>query len=155
MKINFIYTDEALERLRKLPSNSCNSCVTSVPYFNLRDYGHDKQIGLEDTPEEYIEKLVAIFKEVKRVLVEDGTLWINIGDTYNGSGKANNDKHIERYLQKTNKHSSGVKPTYLDSLKPKDLIGIPWMLAFALRADGWYLRQDIIWNKPNPMPESV
>lgn len=155
MEVNVIYTDEALERLQKMPANSCNSCVTSVPYFNLRDYGHDKQIGLENTPEEYIEKLVDVFREVRRVLTDDGTLWINIGDSYNGSGKASGDKHMERYLQKTNSHSSGVKPTYLDSLKPKDLIGIPWMLAFALRADGWYLRQDIIWNKPNPMPESV
>jgi DNA modification methylase len=155
MEINIIYTDEALERLRKLPSNICNSCVTSVPYFNLRDYGHVKQIGLENTPKEYVEKLVAVFSEVKRVLTDDGTLWVNIGDSYNGSGKAFADKHIERYLQKTNNHSSGIKPTYVPNLKPKDLIGIPWMLAFALRDDGWHLRQDIIWNKPNPMPESV
>lgn len=132
MEINKIYNTNCLEGLRTLPDNSINCCVTSPPYFNLRDYGCDGQIGLEDTPEEYISQLVNVFREVKRVLKPDGTLWVNIGDSYAGSGKGT-----------------------LDGMKSKDLIGIPWMLAFALRVDGWYLRQDIIWHKPNPMPESV
>lgn len=128
-------------------------CVTSPPYFGLRDYGHDGQIGLEQTPEEYIAAMVEVFRCVWDVLEDDGTLWLNIGDSYAGSGrgtegnlnKGENFRHLE------NKH----KPFKSEIIKPKDLIGIPWMLAFALRADGWYLRQDIIWHKPNPMPESV
>ena len=119
---------DCVAMLRTLKDNSVNCCVTSPPYFGLRDYGCDGQIGLEETPDQFIAKLVEVFREVKRVLTDDGTLWVNIGDSY---ANANSN------------------------LKPKDLIGIPWMLAFALRADGWYLRQDIIWHKPNPMPESV
>lgn len=140
--------------MKTLPSGSINCCVTSPPYFGLRDYGSEDQIGLEQTPEQYINKLVAVFREVRRVLRDDGTLWVNIGDSYAGSGKgpAGNlgKSHNERDMSYT--HLSGKTP---DGCKPKDLIGIPWMLAFALRADGWYLRQDIIWAKPNPMPESV
>ena len=132
------------------------ACVTSPPYFGLRDYGHEGQIGLEETPEEYVRKLVEVFREVKRVLKDDGTLWLNIGDSYarplakGGSGPGGNNH--EWYGENYGAAGGAGVP---DGLKPKDLIGIPWMLAFALRADGWYLRQDIIWHKPNPMPESV
>ena len=130
------------------------TCVTSPPYYGLRDYGHEGQIGLEETPEEYIAAMVEVFRCVRDVLADDGTVWLNIGDSYAGSGKgpAGNlgKTHNERHLEFT--VASGNVPV---GCKPKDLIGIPWMLAFALRADGWYLRQDIIWHKPNPMPESV
>jgi len=134
------------------------TCVTSPPYFGLRDYGHEGQIGLEQTPQEYIQAMVEVFRCVWDVLADDGTLWLNIGDSYYnyrpGKGQAlskqsfaNNDQDLpQNCARRGNK---------LDGLKEKDLIGIPWMLAFALRADGWYLRQDIIWHKPNPMPESV
>jgi DNA modification methylase len=130
------------------------TCVTSPPYYGLRDYGHDGQIGMEETPAEYIAQMVEVFRCVRDVLADDGTVWLNIGDSYAGSGKgpAGNlgKTHNERHLEFT--VASGNVPV---GCKPKDLIGIPWMLAFALRADGWYLRQDIIWHKPNPMPESV
>jgi len=130
------------------------TCVTSPPYYGLRDYGHDGQIGLEETPEDYITAMVEVFRCVWDVLEDNGTLWLNIGDSYSGSGKGTagnlGKTHNERHMEHTK--SSGLVP---DGCKPKDLIGIPWMLAFALRADGWYLRQDIIWHKPNPMPESV
>ena len=130
------------------------TCVTSPPYFGLRDYGHDGQIGLEQTPEEYIAAMVEVFRCVKDVLADDGTLWLNIGDSYAGSGKgpAGNLGKTNNERDMTHTKASALVP---DGCKPKDLIGIPWMLAFALRADGWYLRQDIIWHKPNPMPESV
>lgn len=200
-----IILGDSLESLRKLPDNSVDCCITSPPYYGLRDYGTgewvggdkncphrrlskysektttghsqpelagnvgdaiyktvcplcgavrvDKQIGLEETPEEYIGKLVNVFREVKRVLKDDGTLWVNIGDSYNTgpTGSIHSDK------QKTNAGSCDMTHTkkLVAECKPKDLIGIPWMLAFALRNDGWYLRQDIIWHKPNPMPESV
>lgn len=129
---NSILIGDALEMLRMLEDNSVDCCVTSPPYYGLRDYGVNGQIGLEETPEAYIERLVTVFREVRRVLKDDGTLWVNIGDSY--------------------AVRSGGAPT---GYKPKDLIGIPWMLAFVLRADGWYLRSDIIWHKPNCMPESV
>lgn len=130
-------------------------CVTSPPYFGLRDYGHEGQLGLEQTPEEYISAMVEVFRCVRDVLADDGTLWLNIGDSY----AANRSYQVES-TRGGAKHgpgqSAGGKGSKVpDGLKPKDLIGIPWMLAFALRADGWYLRQDIIWHKPNPMPESV
>ena len=135
------------------------TCVTSPPYFGLRDYGHDGQIGLEETPEEYIAAMVEVFRCVWDVLEDDGTLWLNIGDSYSGSGKGRNadGSHQEGGKQGTNKGTieGSLIKTNAPNCKPKDLIGIPWMLAFALRADGWYLRQDIIWHKPNPMPESV
>jgi DNA modification methylase len=127
------------------------TCVTSPPYYGLRDYGTAGQIGLEQTPAEYVAKLVEVFREVRRVLRDDGTVWLNLGDSYNGSGGAGGDYR-----------PGGLKegqPKYpgrrIDVLKPKDLIGIPWRVALALQADGWYLRSDIIWHKPNPMPESV
>lgn len=137
------------------------TCVTSPPYYGLRDYGHDGQIGLEETPEDYIAAMVEVFRCVWDVLEDDGTLWLNIGDSY-----ARNGGGVESKMNTVHKMGVGQKATYLaggmqsinkvpEGLKSKDLIGIPWMLAFALRADGWYLRQDIIWHKPNPMPESV
>ena len=135
------------------------TCVTSPPYYGLRDYGHDGQIGLEETPEAYITAMVEVFRCVWDVLEDDGTLWLNIGDSYAGSGKGRNADglHQEGGKQGTNKGTivGNLVATDAPNCKPKDLIGIPWMLAFALRADGWYLRQDIIWHKPNPMPESV
>lgn len=140
--------------LKTLPDKSINCCVTSPPYFGLRDYGNDNQIGLEETPEDYVNEIVQVFREVRRVLRDDGTLWLNLGDSYNGSGKGQfSDGEHDPKKNKTNgmKHSSSK----IHGLKPKDLIGIPWKVAFALQADGWYLRQDIIWHKPNPMPESV
>ena len=139
---------DAIEKLKELESESIYTCVTSPPYFNLRDYDTCGQIGMERSPEEYIEKLVRVFREVRRVLRPDGTLWINIGDSYatrSGSQPPTNTRN-------TCGHTAKEVP---DGYKRKDLIGIPWMLAFALRADGWYLRQDIIWQKPNCMPESV
>ena len=128
------------------------TCVTSPPYYGLRDYGHDGQIGLEETPEEYIKAMVEVFRCVWDVLEDNGTLWLNIGDSYNGSGGQGTKPNI---MSKEAAEGRGGKAIKVDGIKPKDLIGIPWMMAFALRADGWYLRQDIIWHKPNPMPESV
>lgn len=157
-----ILQGDALSVLKTLDDESINCCVTSPPYYNLRDYGVDGQIGLENSPEEYIQKLVEIFREVRRVLKKDGTLWVNIADSYAGSGKGRVKGGVAKRetfgkVQSGNAGSiNGIlKKTVSDNCKPKDLIGIPWMLAFALRADGWYLRQDIIWAKPNPMPESV
>ena len=143
---------DSVEMLKTIPDGTVDCCVTSPPYYGLRDYGKEGQIGLEESPEEYIEKLVRVFREVKRVLKSDGTLWLNIGDSYSGSGKGPSGK-ISRDCQ--NMYKIGKGGNIPKGTKPKDLIGIPWMLAFALRADGWYLRQDIIWHKPNPMPESV
>ena len=141
-----------------------NTCITSPPYYGLRDYGVDGQIGLEQTPKEYIENMVDVFNHVKELLADDGTLWVNIGDSYSSHKDC---KSIGQTLAKgTNRENahvmdlgkSRVRDTKMlksQGLKNKDLIGIPWMLAFALREAGWYLRQDIIWHKPNPMPESV
>lgn len=159
MNINHIYNSECLSGLKDLPANSIHCCVTSPPYYGLRDYGNDAQIGLEKTPEEYIQKLVDVFREVSRVLTKDGTLWLNIGDSYAGSmkGAAGYPDNAMNYKQGTNRGTLG-KATLVKQCtgcKSKDLIGIPWMLAFALRSDGWYLRQDIIWSKPSVMPESV
>ena len=148
-----ILIGDVREKLKELPDKSVHCCVTSPPYFGLRDYGEDGQIGLEDTPEQFVANMVEVFREVWRVLRDDGTLWLNLGDSYSGSGKgpAGNlgATHNERWLE--HKHSAIVP----NGLKPKDLVGIPWRVAFALQAEGWYLRQDIIWHKPNPMPESV
>ena len=156
---HIVHVGDCLQSLRAMPDQSIHCCVTSPPYFGLRDYGMDGQIGLEDTPEAYVARLVEVFREVKRVLRDDGTLWLNIGDSYAGSGKGRNadGSHQEGGKQGTNKGTVVGKliKTEAPDCKQKDLIGIPWMLAFALRADGWYLRQDIIWHKPNPMPESV
>lgn len=215
--IDKVINGDCLEVLKTLPDESIDCCVTSPPYYGLRDYGtgawiggdpncphyrttkrsdntstghkammdtghpvgdaiyktvcplcgairEDRQIGLEETPEKYIEKLTEVFREVKRVLKNDGTLWLNIGDSYWGSGSRGWD-FTDRFTDasKLQKGSKGTTDLHnlpklvgnINGYKNKDLIGIPWMLAFALRADGWYLRQDIIWHKPNPMPESV
>jgi DNA modification methylase len=206
MIVNTILSGNNLETLKTLPDNFINCCVTSPPYYGLRDYGTaqweggdpncdhkipaieydklrsnnefdashimrfnrkncykcgatriDQQIGLEETAEEYIERLVGVFREVRRVLCDNGTLWLNIGDSYNNyKGNAFSDNAGSNYAgfrnQPTRKSGYGLE---CKNLKPKDLMGIPWALAFALRTDGWWLRQDIIWHKPNPMPESV
>ena len=210
-----IILGDCLETLKSLPDESVQCCITSPPYYGLRDYGtgtwvggdpncphyrtskysentctvhkamaeqgepvgdaiyktvcpicgavrEDKQIGLEETPEQYVEKLVEVFREVRRVLKDDGTLWLNLGDSYAGSGKgaAEYPENAKKYKQGTNRGMVGATattkiPKQYEGIKPKDLVGIPWMVAFALRADGWWLRQDIIWHKLNPMPESV
>lgn len=140
--------------LRTLPDKSVHCCITSPPYFGLRDYGMADQIGLEPTPDEFIAELVAVFREVRRVLRDDGTLFLNLGDSYAGGGNGGRDP--ERWPKQSRNTGSGqTRAKQRTGLKNKDLIGIPWMAAFALRADGWYLRQDIIWHKPNPMPEST
>lgn len=151
---NMIYNEDCRVGLRKLPDGCCRCCVTSPPYYGLRDYGHPNQIGLEKSPEDYIQELVAVFREVRRALADDGTLWVNIGDTYAGNGGQFGDEKSTIGGQ-SHKQGAARFDKRFDGIKTKDLIGIPWMLAFALRADGWYLRQDIIWHKPNPMPESV
>jgi len=158
MTVELILGD-CLESLQAIESSTVQCCVTSPPYYGLRDYGVDGQIGLESTPDEYVSKLVQVFREVKRVLKDDGLLWLNLGDSYAG-GASKGEK--EGVKQKTNHGATwgendnlATLKANLPGLKTKDLIGIPWMVAFALRADGWYLRSDIIWAKPNPMPESV
>lgn len=151
-----LHLGDALDRLKTLPDGSVHCCVTSPPYWGLRDYGVEGQIGLEGTLDEFIGKLVAVFREVRRVLRGDGTCWINMGDGYGGAGggpQGANGQMAGRGVTDARRSTRGM--TDNSGIKPKDLIGQPWMLAFALRADGWYLRQDIIWHKPNPMPESV
>jgi site-specific DNA-methyltransferase (adenine-specific) len=145
-----ILAGDCRETLKTLADQSINTCITSPPYWGLRDYGEDEQLGLEDTPEEYVANLVQVFREVKRVLRDDGTVWLNLGDTYSATRWSNtpsttgiSQSHSDIVLQKKTK------------LPDKNLVGIPWRVAFALQQDGWYLRQDIIWHKPNPMPESV
>ena len=163
-----IHEGDCIASMQAMLEKSVHCCVTSPPYFGLRDYGHDGQIGLEESPDAYVAKLVAVFREVRRVLRDDGTVWLNLGDSYaaarGGShqpaetlaggqgGKMNDGATVNRGRE------AGYNPTrnaHAIGLKHKDLIGIPWRVAFALQADGWYLRQDIIWHKPNPMPESV
>lgn len=153
MEVNKIIEGNCLDVLKTLPDNSIDCCVTSPPYFGLRDYGKVGQLGMERTPELFAEAMTNVFSEVKRILKKDGTLWLNLGDSYCGGGQGHGGSTNTK--QKTNKGS--LKPPFRipEGMKAKDLIGIPWMVAFALRANGWYLRQDIIWNKPNPMPESV
>jgi DNA modification methylase len=155
-----------------LPAQSVQTCVTSPPYWGLRCYGHDSQIGLEATPDAYVAQLVAVFREVRRVLKDDGTVWLNLGDSYAGSGPSGASYQSETTKRRSEMTTDGAfrisktlaargltyaekKPIPPLGLKPKDLCGIPWRVAFALQADGWYLRSDIIWSKPNPMPESV
>ena len=173
--IDTILEGDALTRLKELPGESVDCCIASPPYYGLRDYGVDGQIGLEESPEAYVSKLVEVFREVRRVLKKEGTLWLNLGDSYSrdlakgGSGPNGKHDFIPDYgnARKIMSESKGSSDGGVgradrapvrnggDGLKPKDLIGIPWMVAFALRADGWYLRSDIIWHKPNCMPESV
>ena len=157
METNKIYTEDCRETLKRMPEQFINCCVTSPPYYGLRDYGHEGQIGLEETPEHYVQKLVEVFRLVREKMKDDGTLWLNLGDSYATGTTAsrqpgNKGIGLNGDSQKARDINRVGTP---EGLKTKDLIGIPWMVAFALRADGWYLRQDIIWHKPNPMPESV
>jgi DNA modification methylase len=157
--MNLIEFGDCRETMRRWAAEGikAQTCITSPPYYGLRDYGRDGQIGLEETPQMYVDAMVEVFRCVWDVLEDDGTLWLNIGDTYyNYRGRT--DAFCKQTVSKTMQDLPSHSPTRnnkLEGLKGKDLIGIPWMLAFALRADGWYLRQDIIWHKPNPMPESV
>ena len=157
MKDTILFGD-CLETLKQFDEKA-RCCVTSPPYYGLRDYGgEDCQIGLEESPEEYIQKLVKVFQEVRNNLTEDGTLWLNIGDSYYNYRPGKGQSYPKQSVSRTNQDlptNSNKRGNKLEGLKEKDLIGIPWMLAFALRSDGWYLRQDIIWSKGNPMPESV
>lgn len=149
-----ILEGDCREVLKSLKDKSIDCCVTSPPYFGLRNYGHDYQLGLEKTPNEYVENLVSVFREVKRVLKDEGTLWLNLGDTY---AKRLNTIDLDKDWGGKQKESNrkNIKREIPLNLKAKDLIGIPWRVAFALQDDGWYLRQDIIWHKPNCIPESV
>ena len=164
-----ILTGDCIEQMRTLPDASVQCCVTSPPYWGLRDYGHAGQIGLEETPEAYVARMVEVFREVRRVLRDDGTLWLNLGDSYCGGGGYAPDAPCNKrraegeswgamnaFSTREGEARKKARPGYTPpGLKAKDLVGIPWRVAFALQADGWWLRQDIIWAKPNPMPESV
>ena len=162
-RLEFLEGD-CLDILPILEAGSVQCCVTSPPYWRLRDYGCNGQLGLEATPEEYVANLVAVFREVWRVLKDDGTLWVNMGDSYSGGKTGRNDNNPADLARRAIAYGTGTgngcgprngkQRPVPDGLKPKDLCGIPWRLAFALQADGWYLRSDIIWHKPNPMPES-
>jgi len=151
-----IYTGDAISKLKELPDQSIQTVITSPPYFGLRDYGVDEQIGMEATPGAYVNNLVAIFRHVWQKLRDDGTVWLNLGDSYAGGGNATGHKETTKNLGRTTDQYGATQRTPIpNGLKQKDLIGIPWRVAFALQQDGWYLRQDIIWHKPAPMPESV
>lgn len=158
-----VYAGDALTILRELDAGSVHCCVTSPPYWGLRDYGQNGQLGLEPTPEQYVANLVAVFREVRRVLRDDGTLWLNLGDSYNSAPPGGNPGGFQGASMRAHPAYDAAYPRdhakgagwKVRGLKPKDLVGIPWRVAFALQADGWYLRSDIIWAKPNPMPESV
>ena len=158
-----ILVGDVLARLADVGDGTVQTCVTSPPYWGLRDYGNDGQLGLESTPDEYVANMVAVFAEVRRVLADDGTLWLNLGDSYasggvNSLGRNDAGRDIGgggNTLGSGNPGRQGVVNVDNGNLKPKDLVGMPWRVAFALQANGWWLRQDIIWHKPNPMPESV
>jgi DNA modification methylase len=164
--VHRIIQGDCIEGLRTLPDASVHCCVTSPPYWGLRDYGHDGQIGLEPTPQAYVQRMVEVFREVRRVLRDDGTLWLNLGDSY-AAARGGTSMPAETLaggvsgrgdIVAKRGRESGYTPhrdPAAHGLKHKDLVGIPWRVAFALQADGWWLRQDIIWHKPNPMPESV
>ena len=162
---NTIIQGDCREGMRKMPEKSAHTCITSPPYFGLRDYGHAGQIGLEQTPDQYVQQLVEVFREVRRVLRDDGTVWLNLGDSYVGAtsehkegGSAGKNSPISKKTLSgipTSGRGDRNRALFADGLVMKNLIGIPWRVAFALQADGWILRQDIIWHKPNPMPESV
>lgn len=153
MQSHQILIGDCIDMMRTLPDESVHTCITSPPYFGLRDYGVDGQVGLELTPAEFIQRLVEVFRQVRRVLRKDGTAWVNMGDSYAGSrspvapGQVKSRRRDNEPVPRSDLAITGFKP--------KDMMGMPWRLAFALQADGWYLRQDIIWNKKNPMPESV
>jgi len=154
-----ILTGDCRSLLAAMPDQSVHCCVTSPPYFGLRDYGVAGQIGLEPTPDAFVAEMAAVFREVRRVLRDDGTLWLNLGDSYANNGNADTSKVGGFTGARIRSGAKGImdsRPRAIPAgLKQKDLIGIPWRVAFALQSDGWYLRQDIIWSKPNPMPESV
>jgi|DEB0MinimDraft_3_1074331.scaffolds.fasta_scaffold48138_2 DNA modification methylase len=163
-----IMVGDAVSRLRELPDGVVRTCVTSPPYWGLRDYGNDGQLGMEATPQEFVENLCQVFDEVRRVLADDGTLWVNLGDTYaNNGGLVQPQRDNSGGLSKTTLKTRGTQghsgatggferaKSIGNAIKAKDLVGIPWRFAFAMQERGWYLRQDIIWAKPNPMPESV
>ena len=161
MELNQIYNEDCLETMTRMDDESVDCCITSPPYWGLRDYGVNGQLGLEKTPEEYVKKMVSIFQGIRGVLKDEGTVWLNLGDSYSSDsigqshfGEGKGEKTIKRpgyVLQnKQNENIKVIKP-----LPSKNLLGMPWRVAFALQADGWYLRSDIIWSKPNPMPESV
>jgi DNA modification methylase len=165
---SIVLQGDSLEILKEFPDESVQCVVTSPPYWGLRDYGVEGQLGLEKSPEEYVQKMVEVFREIRRVLRNNGTLWLNLGDSYTGP-KGNTKSGLQKAAEKSDgkirdnenrrdfngeSHPS-LRLSIPEGLKPKDLVGIPWRVAFALQADGWYLRQDIIWHKPNPMPESV
>lgn len=155
METNRILQGDALSVLRALPDESVHCIVTSPPYYGLRDYGVSGQIGLEQTPAEYAARLTGVFREARRVLRRDGTFWLNIGDSYAGSGKGKDSEDVKRRYHYQPGNPALCLPKTWDGVKPKDMLGIPWMLAFSLRSDGWYLRSDIIWQKTNAMPHSV
>jgi DNA modification methylase len=146
---------DARIRLQEIADKSVQCCITSPPYWGLRNYGNDLQIGLEASPNEYVEQLVQVFREVRRVLKDDGTLWLNLGDNYASNKVGNTNGTYGKVKQKQGINDDTRRRTIPEGLKRKDLIGIPWKVAFALQADGWYLRQDIIWSKPNAMPEPI
>jgi DNA modification methylase len=152
-----LYVGDVLDALAQMSDESVQTCVTSPPYWGLRNYGVEGQLGLEATPDEYVAHMVEVFRAVRRVLRNDGTVWLNLGDSFNAAGRKGHGTRVG-YKQQTNRASANgldnVRPS-APSLKPKDLVGIPWRIAFALQDDGWYLRSDIIWHKSNPMPESV
>ena len=148
-----ILVGDVRQRLKDIPDNTVQACITSPPYWGLRDYGHDGQIGLEQSPAEYVAEMVAVFEEVRRVLKNDGVLWLNLGDSYVGTGSKGNYKD-PKYAEGRNGQTVALN-NKVEGLKSKDLVGIPWRVAFALQEAGWWLRQDIIWHKPNPMPEPV
>ena len=161
-----LLTGECLDVLPTLSAQSVQCCVTSPPYWGLRDYGHEDQLGQERTPSAYVERLVEVFQQVRRVLADDGTVWLNLGDSYASAPPGNktlgvsgrstlHGVHARRYRETLASGHATKRNTIVGNLKPKNLIGIPWRVAFALQADGWHLRSDIIWAKPNPMPESV
>ena len=152
-----ILVGDVLEMLATLPDESVHCCVSSPPYYGLRDYGVAGQIGLEPTLEEYVAKITAVYREVRRVLRKDGTCWVNLGDSYANIGKGGGSGGCKNYTSVAGGYQRTERREALASLhlKQKDIMGVPWRVAFALQADGWYLRQDIIWSKPNPMPESV
>jgi len=150
-----IIEGDCIKGTKTLPDCCVHTCITSPPYFGLRDYGKEDQIGLEETPDQYVAKMVEVFREVRRVLRDDGTVWLNLGDSYSAGGRGGGQ---DGSIQQGNKGSvtGAVFSTWkVEGFKNKNLLGIPWRVAFGLQADGWYLRQDIIWSKPNPMPESV
>jgi DNA modification methylase len=153
-----VLVGDAVSRLAELPDGSVRTCVTSPPYWGLRDFGNDGQLGLEPTPQEFVENLCKVFDEVWRVLADDGTLWVNLGDSYfpHGGSRGNKTPAGDTLRGRDNEYQPAPKLSAGDSnLKQKDLVGVPWRFAFAMQDRGWYLRQDIIWAKPNPMPESV